>query len=803
MQKFPRPASLPLVALTALLLLFAAHAEEPKVSHDEKSPKFTNALSKETSPYLLQHAHNPVNWHPWGEAAFALARAQDKPIFLSVGYSSCHWCHVMEHESFENEGVAEILNKYFIAIKVDREERPDVDEIYMAAVQVVSGRGGWPMSIFMTPDGKPFFGGTYYPPEDMRGRMGFKTLMQKVHDVWTKQRDDVLKDSERLTEALRAQLANRKLAAQASLDDDFLQSSLHDLHETFDSVRGGFGSAPKFPPNNTLPFLLYMKQRGVLKNYQQLDNMISLTLKQMSLGGVHDQLAGGFHRYSTDERWFLPHFEKMLYDNAMLSRAYAEASVIYKDPEFERVGRDVCDWVLREMTSPEGGFYSTLDADSDGEEGKFYIWTKHELEPLLGADAELFEKIYNVTDDGNYREEGSGKRTGHSILYLSKPLAELARELKLDETVLREKTLAWKKTLLAVRVKRVWPALDDKILTAWNGLMIASLARCSVLLNEPRYKDAALKAAEFALKNQRTAEGRWLATHRRGQSKLPAYLDDHAFMALAFIELFAATKDERWKNEAVQLVELLDKHFSDAKGGGYFFTADDHEKLLARTKDPVDKAIPSGNGWAAQALVRLWVLTGDEKYHVRAKALLNEFQGLMERIPHATESLLLAGAQLLDAEAQRGIAAKSEIKNDPEVTRGAVKISLSIDAAKLKRGGTAVVSVKFSIEKGSHIQAHKPNDPFLKPTHFTLFSAALGELSNEEYPAPGEITMPDLGKVKIYSGEITGKASLKIAQTAPLGKTALKVKVYFQACDDKECDQPQEAVLSIPIEVVE
>ncbi len=800
-QRAPAPL-LPRSLAPLLLLLTSLHAEEPKV-HEKTPPKFTNALAKETSPYLLQHAHNPVNWRPWGEEAFAAARKEDKPIFLSVGYSACHWCHVMEHESFENEAIAELINKNFIAIKVDREERPDVDEIYMAAVQVVSGRGGWPMSVFMTADGKPFFGGTYYPPEDMRGRMGFKTLLNRVNDVWTKQRDDLLKDADRLTEALRTQLASRRVDAAGQLDEDFLQNTISKLYESLDPIHGGFGGAPKFPPNSTLPFLLYMRQRPAAKDTKTIDEIATLTMNKMALGGMHDQLGGGFHRYSTDERWFLPHFEKMLYDNAMLSRAYAEASIVYKNPEYERVARDVCDWVLREMTSPDGGFYSALDADSDGEEGKFYIWGKHEIEQLLGKDADLFGTIFNVSDDGNYREEGTGKRTGHSILFLSKPIAELAKDVKLDEAALREKIESWRKTLMAVRIKRIWPLLDDKVLTAWNGLMIASLARTSVALNEPRYRDAALKAAEFQLKNQRTAEGRWLATHRKGQSKLPAYLDDHAFLAMAFLELHAATKDDRWKNEAIKIVDLMDKHFADPKGGGYFFTADDHEKLLARTKDPVDKAIPSGNGWAAQALVRLWILTSDENYHAKARSLTGEFQGMMERIPHASESMLLAAAQLHDEELKRGIVQKVEIKNEPDATRGPVKAALTISSKTLKRGASIDVSVKYTVEKGFHLQPHKVPDQFLKPTTFLLSSRAVGELKDLDFPEPIEIEMPEVGKMKVYDNEIIGKAKLNISKEAPLGKVALKIEARFQACDDKECQNPVEVILSIPVEVVD
>ena len=794
--------------LFALLSTAFVFSGEPSVNHDTKNPKHTNALAKETSPYLLQHAHNPVNWYPWGEEAFALAKKENKAIFLSVGYSACHWCHVMERESFENEAVAAILNEHFVSIKVDREERPDVDEIYMTCVQIVSGRGGWPMSVFLTPEGKPFYGGTYYPPEDFGNRKGFKSLLKNVQEVWVKQHDEVMKDADRMSEAVREQLASRKIPSQSTLDNDFLESTVDEIHGKFEPKRGGFSRAPKFPPNNGLPYFLYMRQRtGVAGTspvgVKLLDTMTKLTLDEMAMGGIHDQLGGGFHRYSTDERWFLPHFEKMLYDNAMLSRSYAEASVIYKNPEYERVARDVCDWVLREMTSPEGGFYSALDADSEGEEGKFYVWGKDEIEKLLGKDAEMFCTVFNVTEEGNFREEATGKKIPHNIPFMIKPVAAYAMDLKISEKELRAKIEGWKQTLMAVRIKRVWPGLDDKILTAWNGLMIASLARTSVILNETRYKDAALKCAELMVKNQKTKEGRWLATQRKGQSKLPAYLDDHAFLAMAFLELFDATKDERWKGEAVALMDVLDKHFSDPKGGGYFFIADDHEKLLARTKDPIDKAIPSGNGWAAQALVRLWKITGDEKYHLKAKALFAEFQGAMERLPHAMESTLLAAAWFHDIEQQKGLVAKAEVKAETKIKQGAVTVEVFAGATALKRGQATAVAVKYTIDQGWHIQAHKPDDPILKPTMFTLFNKALGELKDDKFPEPVELLIPDAGKLKVYSGEVIGTAQLNVPATAPLGKSVIRLEVHFQACDDKECDQPQKVFLSLPIEIVE
>ncbi len=800
-MKYRSQISLALIVLLAEICI-AGEPTDPKEQPvtQKTEHKHTNALAKETSPYLLQHAHNPVNWYPWGEEAFEKAKKEDKPIFLSVGYSSCHWCHVMERESFENEKVAEVLNKHFIAIKVDREERPDVDEIYMSAVQLVTQHGGWPMSVFMTADGRPFFGGTYYPPDDKFGRMGFTTLLENIQRVWKSNRADVLKDADGLSEAVREHLSERKIPAKGALDRALLAGCIDDLYENFDSNRGGFGRRPKFPPNNGLPLLLYLKETAPKAN-QKLDDMLTLTLDQMAMGGIHDHLGGGFHRYSTDEKWLVPHFEKMLYDNALLSRAYAQASVIFNDPEYARVARDTYDWVLREMTSPEGGFYSTLDADSEGVEGKFYVWSRKEIEDLLGADAVKFCEIYNVKADGNFKEEATGHDTGHNILHLQESLKAHAFRAKAEEADLRKKVDEWKAKLLAVRIKRVWPGLDDKILTAWNGLMIASLARGSIWLKEPRYKDAAVKAAEFLLKNQKTKDGRWLATHRKGQSKLPAYLDDHAFIAVAFLDLFDATGDERWKKEAIATVELMDKHFADKTRGGYFFTADDHEKLLARTKDPIDKAIPSGNGWAAQALVRLSVLTGDKSYLEKAGKVLGEFQGLMERAPQATESPLLALGYFLDAGGKPATVAAAGAS---KVTRGPVTIELLSGVSALGRGEKAPLAVRFTIENGFHIQESRNDKADVGATRLTFISDEFGKVEKFAFPNAEKLKAPELGgEINVYSKAFAAGALLIVAADAPLGKQKLSVKIHFQACDDKACQAPEDVVLTLPIEVLE
>ncbi|HYF51109.1 MAG TPA: DUF255 domain-containing protein [Planctomycetota bacterium] len=786
----------------------ASHSSKDS-SHSGKGPhKYTNALAKETSPYLLQHAHNPVNWYPWGREAFEKAKAEDKPIFLSVGYSSCHWCHVMERESFENEDVAKVLNEHFISIKVDREERPDVDEIYMSAVQLITQRGGWPMTVFMTHDGRPFFGGTYFPAQH------FIQLLQRVDNVWKTKKADLLQDADRLADAVRDHLSRSHVPAEGKLDAKLALDCVDALAENFDKQNGGFGTRPKFPPNNGLPLLLYLQQKH--PDNKTIREITTTTLDKMALGGIHDHLAGGFHRYSTDEVWLLPHFEKMLYDNALLSRSYAEASVVYGNPEYARVARGVYDWVLREMTSPEGAFYSTLDADSEGHEGKFYVWSRTEVEQILGGDAALFCEIYNIHKDGNFREEATGEDTGLNIPHLSEPLAEHAKRLKLDEAALRAKLDANKAALMAVRVKRVWPGLDDKILTSWNALMISSFARGSIWLKEPRYRDTAVKAADFLLKELRTLGGRWLATHRKGESKLNAYLDDHAFLAVAFLDLFDATGDERWKKEAAAVIALLDKHFADSTpsplvgegrgegrgGGGYFFTADDHEKLLARTKDPIDKAIPSGNGWAAQALVRLAKVTVEKRYAERAEALFKEFQGLMERAPQATESMLYAVAEHY-ADAKPSASAASPEKAQPKIQRGPVIAELFVGKSALRAGGSTPIAVRFGVDEGWHIQAPGGVLGDDAATKVSLASKDLGTLGTISFPEAKALSSPQLGgELKVYEGEVTAGALLKVPPDAKPGKQMLAVKVHFQACSKKVCEKPEALTLSIPVEVV-
>ncbi|MCC7084753.1 MAG: thioredoxin domain-containing protein [Pirellulales bacterium] len=589
-----------------------------------------NQLAAETSPYLLQHQNNPVDWHPWGPEALERSQREQKPIFLSIGYSACHWCHVMEHESFENAEIAAVMNEHFVNIKVDREERPDLDHIYMSAVQLMTGRGGWPMSVFLTPDLQPFYGGTYWPPHPKMGMPGFDQVLLAVADAWQNRREHVLEQAGKLTEHI-ASLGDAA-RGEHDLSLNSIQQAGLQLERSFDDHHGGFGGAPKFPHPMDLQLLLRLWKRH--RQPATLD-MVAKTLDKMAAGGMYDQLGGGFHRYSVDERWLVPHFEKMLYDNALLTAAYVEAYQATGNEEYARVARETCDYVLRDLTDPAGGFYSTEDADSEGEEGKFYVWNPAEIAEVLGDEtAEDFCYVYDVTGSGNFE--------GQNILNMPKPLDVCAKvRHKLFEQFRAEMHTARTK-LLEVRDQRVRPGRDDKVLVAWNGLMINALAGAAGVLGEPNYLGAAVKAAEFILREMRRPDGRLLHTWRAGQAKFDAYLDDYAALANALLSLYEASFDERYIDEAVKLVEILLRHFADAQAGGFFYTADDHEQLIARHKDIQDSSVPSGNSLAATVLVRLGKLTGRSDFLAAAEKTLRSAASLIERAPTAFGQMLLA-----------------------------------------------------------------------------------------------------------------------------------------------------------------
>jgi hypothetical protein len=607
----------------------------------------TNRLGQEKSPYLLQHAHNPVDWYPWGEEAFAKAKKEDKPIFLSIGYSTCHWCHVMEEESFENPEIAKVMNEGFVSIKVDREERPDLDQIYMQAVMAMTGSGGWPMSVFLTPDLKPFYGGTYFPPEDRWGRPGFVTVLNTLSDKWKRDRESVLNSSEELTRILRAE-AKQKSALSHALDEDTLKKAYAQLESQFDSRHGGFGPAPKFPRSHSLSFLLrYWKRFKVSEAIE----MAEKTLQKMAGGGMYDHLGGGFHRYSTDPYWHIPHFEKMLYDQALLSKTYLEAYQAAGKKDYATVAHEIFEYVLRDMTSPQGAFYSAEDADSAPDpahpekksEGAFYIWTQDEIEGYLGKEsAGVFNYYYGVEPQGNAREDPQGEFRGKNILYVGHTVEETAQVFGKTPDEIRKILQEAKAELMGVRSKRLRPHLDDKVLTDWNGLMISSLAFGSRVLEEPRYREAAKKAADFILQKMKTQEGRLMHRWRDGQTAIPAFIEDYAFFIHGLVDLYEATFDPRYLEEARFLSKEMVRLFWDEAGGGFFFTGTDSEKLIARTKELYDGAIPSGNSVAALSLLRVGRLTMNRELENFARSTLDAFSAELSQFPSGYPQMLMA-----------------------------------------------------------------------------------------------------------------------------------------------------------------
>jgi uncharacterized protein YyaL (SSP411 family) len=596
-----------------------------------------NRLINEKSPYLLQHAENPVDWYPWGEEAFQAAKEQDKPVFLSIGYSTCHWCHVMEHESFEDSAVAALMNETFINIKVDREERPDVDDIYMAVCQMLTGSGGWPLTIFMTPDKEPFFAATYIPKERRFNRYGMLDLIPQIKHAWENDREKIMESVGKISEAL---LQTAEGAGGEPLHPNTLEIAYSQMEERYDARHGGFGEKPKFPTAHNLMYLLRFYQRN--KETHTLE-MVETTLQNMRRGGIYDHVGFGFHRYSTDERWLLPHFEKMLYDQAILTMAYTEAFQVTGKAEYKTTVEEILTYVLRDMTDPDGGFYSAEDADSEGEEGKFYVWSTGEVREILSKnEAELFIKVFNLQEEGNFLEEATRHKTGANIPHLTGEISKIANELKITETELREKIEAVRQKLFAAREKRVHPLKDDKILTDWNGLMIAAFCKAAQAFGEQKYADAAGKAADFILQNMRRQNGRLLHRYRGGEAAITAYLDDYAFLIWGLIELYETTFEVTYLETAIQLNDLLLTHFWDTQNGGFFFTADDAEQLLLRKKEIYDGATPSGNSVMMLNLLRLGRISGDTSLENRAAQIGSAFSANVMRYPAAYTMLMTA-----------------------------------------------------------------------------------------------------------------------------------------------------------------
>ncbi|MGZ3567652.1 MAG: thioredoxin domain-containing protein [Thermodesulfobacteriota bacterium] len=592
--------------------------------------KYTNRLIHETSPYLLQHAHNPVDWHPWGEGALTRARKEDKPILLSIGYSSCHWCHVMEKESFEDEAIARIMNERFIPIKVDREERPDLDELYMNAVQVMTGSGGWPMTVFLTPDLVPFHAGTYFPPEDRGGMPGFPKVLVTVSDYYKTHQEEIKKMERQMKDTLRqiVEIA----PSQETLSDKVLSKAFNVLESQFDPIYGGFGQAPKFPNSMALSLLLrHWKNTGSNKALE----IVEKTLEKMAHGGIYDQLGGGFHRYSVDERWLIPHFEKMLYDNALLSRTYFEAFQATKKQRYLRVGEEILNYVIREMRSPQGGFYSTQDADSEGVEGKFYVWTRDEIKNALGKEmGTAFCAYYGVTQHGNFEKEASVLSIVNTLENVSQlygiPVPDLERVLE-----------EGRRRLFAEREKRTRPGRDEKILTSWNGLMISGFIDGFEVTGNEQYLDGGKEAARFILQEMRK-DGSLMRVFNKGKCRVKGYSEDYAFIIQALIDLYEATFEMEWLKEAAGLNQKMIHQFWDERNGGFFFTGRENESLIARSKNPYDNVIPSANSVAVFNLIRLGALTGEESLKQMAEQTIHLFYRFFDQSPSGFAEMLSA-----------------------------------------------------------------------------------------------------------------------------------------------------------------
>ena len=612
--------------------------------------KHTNQLIHETSPYLLQHAHNPVDWYPWGEEALNRAKKEDKPILLSIGYSSCHWCHVMEKESFENEAIAGIMNERFINIKVDREERPDLDEIYMNAVQVMIGSGGWPMTVFLTPDLIPFHAGTYFPPEDRRGMPGFPKVLVTISDYYRTHRDEISKMEGQMKNALHQIV--EIVPSQEAISDKVLAKAFNALENQFDPIYGGFGDAPKFPSSMNLSFLLrYWKSTGSKKAFE----MVEMTLEKMANGGIYDHLGGGFHRYSVDNRWLIPHFEKMLYDNALLSQTYFEACQATQKERYRRVAGEILNYVLREMKSPEGGFYSTQDADSEGEEGKFYVWTRDEIKEVLGKEKGTpFCAYYGLTNQGNFEGEASVLNIASTLEKVSQLYGMTIKDL---EKVLEE----GRQKLYAEREKRVKPNRDEKILTSWNGLMISSFVDGFKATGDERYLHEAKEAALFILREMRK-DGHLMRVFNRGKCQVKGYSEDYAFFIQALIDLYEATFEMGWLKDADELNRSMIHQFWDGRNGGFFFTGKENESLIARSKNPYDNAIPSANSVAVFNLIRLGYLTGEESLKQKADQTFHLFYNFLDQHPPGFTQMLSGLSFFLNPEEIGVIGPKNDLK---------------------------------------------------------------------------------------------------------------------------------------------
>ena len=756
-----------------LNLAWMVSADEAALKNPDGSWKWTNRLVHETSPYLLLHAHNPVDWYPWGDEALALAKKENKLIFLSVGYSTCYWCHVMERKVFSNPEIAGVMNKNFINIKIDREERPDLDEIYMTATQLLVQRGGWPNSVFLTPDLKPFYAGTYFPPADMPGRPGFPTILDAVHEAWVTREAEVIESANQISNTIEMATSRGFTALNArALDRSLTTSALDYLRTAYSHAYGGFGTAPKFPSPANLEFLLSEYQRESRLQTpptkdKSLLKMITHTLDMMAYGGMYDQIGGGFHRYSVDAKWLIPHFEKMLYDNAQLAKVYLRAYQLTREPRYRRVAEEVFSYIFREMTAPEGGFYSALDAETDAEEGKYYVWTADEIQKILGnpKDTSRFNEIYGVDKGPNFE--------GKSVLYVPAG-SEVEGSVKGLSTA-REK-------LLTARFEREYPLLDTKIIVNWNGLMIDALAYGYEVLGEERYLAAASKAARFILETMRKPDGELWHTYTGGVVKQDAYLDDYAFFVRGLLGLHAATGEDQWLDSARTLTDKMIQLFWDNKNGGFYYTKADAKHLIVRTKKPYDSAIPSGNAVTVKNL-----LAFGTNYQDYAEKTLRIFAESMAQSPSSFMYMHFALNDYLTSE-------KKEDSSEPSIVTA---------TAKVKRKDDAVFNVELQVKVagGWHINANPAGQDNLIPTTVTVDANAPVEIVDIAYPK-GRTTRFKFSDEPLNIYEESLMISLRLKQKPNVTHkedVPITLKLTYQPCNDTECLFPETLDISLEL----
>ena len=752
-------------------LVWAASADEAALKNPDGSWKWTNRLVHETSPYLLLHAHNPVDWYPWSDEALELAKKENRLIFLSVGYSTCYWCHVMEREVFSNPEIAEMMNKNFINIKIDREERPDLDEIYMTATQLLIQRGGWPNSVFLTPDLKPFYAGTYFPPTDMPGRPGFPTILDAVHEAWVTREAEVIESANQISKTIEMAISRGFTALNArALDRVLVTAALDYLRTSYSHAYGGFGRAPKFPSPANLEFLLSEYERkSELQTppagNESLLKMITHTLDMMAYGGMYDQVGGGFHRYSVDAKWLIPHFEKMLYDNAQLAKVYLQAYQLTQEPRYRRVAEEIFGFIFREMTAPEGGFYAALDAETDAEEGKYYVWTADEIQKVLGKkDAKHFNDVYGVDKGPNFE--------GKSVLYV--PKGSVVESAVKDLSTAREK-------LLKARAEREYPLLDTKVIVNWNGLMIDALAYGYQVLGEEQYLAAASKAAQFVLDTLRKPDGELWHTYTAGVVKQDAYLDDYAFFVRGLLGLYHATGEEKWLDSARTLTDTMIQLFWDDKNGGFYYTKADAKHLIVRTKKPYDSAIPSGNAVAVKNL-----LAFGADYRNYAEKTLRTFSDSMAQSPSSFMHMHFAlNHYLMTAEKEFDIATPSLVT--------------AATAIKAENDEIFKVEVQLKIAAGWHINANPAGQDNLIPTTLEVDTDMPVEIIDIAYPkgrsARFEFSDESLN---VYEDSLTIPLKLKRKSNAT-GSSKVTLKLTYQPCNDTECLFPD--TLEIPLEL--